>query len=395
MPIQKGYTARNPRFGQFLPGCSGPLMAMIEVTNRCNMFCPICFSDANHPAQDVPLADVSRYLEQLLEVTRAPIPIQISGGEPTVRKDLPEIVSMAKGMGYAHIELITNGVKISQTPGLLHQLKQGGLTAVYLQFDGLKKETYLKLRGRDMTHTRHRAVEAVRRAGLCCTLAVAVARGINDEEIGDIVRFGIDNIDTVRAINFQAAARFPGRFQVDREGDAYNLEELLSLIENQTGVPSETFLSEHMGHPSCNAMSHVFLVDGRLEPLFKYISREDMIAFMGENRRETVLDLFAGKRKFFSRRLVNPAVWKLMAKAAPIFGYNPFNVINTEHILLFAKAFMEPHSVDPERVNQCCYGISTAEGVFSFCAYNNLYRFPTGTHTQARAQRGAEPVERL
>jgi uncharacterized radical SAM superfamily Fe-S cluster-containing enzyme len=271
-------------------------MAMIEVTNRCNMSCPVCFSDANHPSCDVPVAEVRRYLEQLLEVTETPIPIQVSGGEPTVRKDLAQIVSIAKSLGYDHIELITNGIKISQTPELLHELKHRGLTAVYLQFDGLKKETYLKIRGQDMTDVRGSAIRAVRHAGLCCTLAVAVSRGINDEEIGEIVSFGIDNIDTVRAINFQAAARFTGRFNVDVEGGVYSLGELLKLIETQTGVPAETFRSEHLGHPSCNAMSYIFLVKGKLEPLFNYISREDMVAFLGENRREMVLDLFGGNK---------------------------------------------------------------------------------------------------
>ena len=84
-----------PRFGQFLPGHSRPLMAMIEVTNRCDMACPICFADANHSHDEVPLPTIRRYMEQLLEVTGTPIPIQISGGEPTVRKDVPKIVSLA------------------------------------------------------------------------------------------------------------------------------------------------------------------------------------------------------------------------------------------------------------------------------------------------------------
>jgi uncharacterized radical SAM superfamily Fe-S cluster-containing enzyme len=389
MSIHIDTITQDPGFGQFLPGHSKPLMAMIEVTNRCNMSCPVCFSDANHPSSDVPVAEVRHYLEQLLEVTETPIPIQISGGEPTVRKDLAKIVSMAKSLGYDHIELITNGIKISQTPELLHELKHRGLTAVYLQFDGLKKETYLKIRGRDMTDVRDKAIKAVRRAGLCCTLAVAVTRGINDEEIGEIVSFGIDNIDTVRAINFQAAVRFTGRFHVDGEGAPYTLEELLKLIETQTGVPADTFRSEHLGHPSCNAMSYVFLAKGKLEPLFKYISPEDMVAFLGKHRRETILDLFAGKKEFFLRRLTNTAAWKLMAKAAPIFGYNPFNVLSTNHILLFAKGFMERHALDPDRVDQCCYGISTVNGVFSFCAYNNLYRFPAVTPVRGRAQRRA------
>lgn len=367
------------RFGQFVPGHSGPLMAMIEVTNRCNMDCPVCFSDANHPSHDVPFAEIRHRMERLVGVTGTPIPLQISGGEPTVRKDLPEIVALARSLGYRNIELITNGIRISQRPALLLELKDKGLTAVYLQFDGLKKKTYLKIRGRDMTEVRHKAIEATRQAGLCCTLAVAVTRGINDGEVGDIVRFGVDNIDTVRAINFQSATRFTGRFELDEQHGGYSLPGLLKLIEAQTGIPVDTFRSEHLGHPLCNAMSLVFDVGGKLEPLFKYISREDLLEFLGEDSHEKALGLFGGKREFFFRYLSNPAAWRLIAKAAPIFGHNPLNVLRSKHILIFAKSFMERDALDPERVNRCCYGITDTEGVFSFCAFNNLYRFPTRT----------------
>jgi uncharacterized radical SAM superfamily Fe-S cluster-containing enzyme len=215
---------------------------------------------------------------------------------------------------------------------------------------------------------------------------VTVTRGVNDDEVGDIVQFGIDNIDTVRAINFQSATRFSGRFELDRKHGGYNLPGILKLIETQTGLSAETFRSEHLGHPLCNAMSLVFIVNGRLEPLFKYITRQDLINFLGEDSREKVLGLFRGKKDFFLRYLSNPSARRLIAKAAPIFGSNPFNVLRSKHILLFAKSFMERDALDPERINQCCYGIADTEGVFSFCAFNNLYRFPTRTHA-----RGLEP----
>jgi uncharacterized radical SAM superfamily Fe-S cluster-containing enzyme len=203
-----------------------------------------------------------------------------------------------------------------------------------------------------------------------------VTQGVNEKEIGNIVRFGIDNIDTVRAINFQSATRFPGRFELDNHHRGYSMPELLKLVETETGVPADTFRSEPLGHPSCNAMSPVFLVNGRLEPLFKYINREELLAFLGNERRSKILDAFAGKKAFFFRHLTDPAAWKLIAKAAPIFGKDPYNVLRSKHLLIFAKSFMEKDAMDPERINRCCYAISGEEGVFSFCVYNNLYRFP-------------------
>jgi uncharacterized radical SAM superfamily Fe-S cluster-containing enzyme len=366
-------------FGQFVPGKSKPLMAMVEITNRCNMTCPMCFADSNHSSHDVPISIIRKSLENLLEVTHTPIPIQISGGEPTLRQDLPEIISLAASLGFRRIELITNGIKISKTPELLHNLKEKGLTSVYLQFDGLSKETHIKIRGKNLMDVRDNAIEASRQAGLCVTLAVSVIRGINEKEIGDIVRYGIKNIDTVRAINFQSARRFTGRFELQRDYIGYDLHGLIKLIEEETSLPENTFQSKIVGHPLCNAMSYVFVTKGRMEPLFKYIKWEDILDFMGDQRREKLLDLLSGKEEFFLRHLANPRGWKLIGKAASIFNNNPLNVLKTKHILLFAKSFTEYESLNSDRINECCYAIATADGVFSFCAFNNLYRFPKRT----------------
>ncbi len=365
----------EPRCGQFVPQGPKPVVAMIEVTNRCNMSCHVCYSDANQHSPDVPISEIRRRLVQLLQLTGSPIPVQISGGEPTVRDDLPEIVSLARALGYRNIEIITNGINLCRKPDLLPELKERGLTAVFLQFDGVTKETYLAIRGQDMTEIRHRALEAVRNEHLCCTLAVTLVRGINDKEVGDTVRFGIDNIDTVRAVSFQASTRFTGRFALGSQYAGYSMPALLDLIERQTGIAASTFRSEHVGHPSCNAMSYVFLVNGRLEPLFKYISVEEMLNFLGEDRREKIVGLYRGKKEFFHRYLSNPEAWKLIAKAAPIFGHNPLNVISSKHILIFVKSFMERDAMDPERISRCCYAITDTAGVFSLCAFNNLYRF--------------------
>ncbi len=361
--------------GQFMPGGHKPLMAMVEVTHRCNMACPICYADAERVAADVPIATIRTYLEQLIQVTETPIPIQISGGEPSLRDDLPEIVALAKRMGFRNIELITNGIRISREPDYLNALKTSGLTAVYLQFDGLKPATSRRIRGQDMSAVRQQAVAAIREIGLCCTLAVVVTRGVNENEIGPIVDFGIDNIDVVRAINFQSAAQFTGRFGLNENYRGYDLPALLALIEAETGIGADTFRSAHLGHSSCNAMSPIYIANGRREPLFKYIDQDDLLAFLGTRRREIILAGFAGKRDFFFRHLCNARAWRLIAKAAPIFGRNPFNVLQRKTILLFAKAFMEKQDLDPQRMRHCCYAITGPGGVFSFCAYNNLYRF--------------------
>ena len=367
---------RDKDFGRFTGPGHQPLMAMVEITNRCNMQCPICFTNARKDAVDPGMDEIKKRLHNLLE-TAGPIPVQISGGEPCLHPDLPEIITYTKSLGFKNIELVTNGIVISQDPDYLNRLVESGLTAVYLQFDGLQTETYMKIRGRDMTRVRTASVDVIRKAGICCTLAVAVTRHVNDHELGDIVRFGVDNIDTVRAINFQSASRFNGRFDIEDPGDGFALPELTHLIEQQAGIKPGGFRTDLLSHPHCNAMSLVYAVDDRLEPLFTYISEQSIEKFLGPDKRQTILDLFLGREKFYRKYLFHPKTWKVLLQASAIFGRTPNfqSLKKARHILLFAKSFMEKSSQDTDRLHHCCYGIAGTDGVYSFCAYNNFHRF--------------------
>jgi uncharacterized radical SAM superfamily Fe-S cluster-containing enzyme len=363
--------------GRFHGGEHKPLMAMVEITNRCNMSCPICFTDASKHARDVDLDEIKTRLDNLLEVA-GPVPVQISGGEPTLHPELPAVIRYAKHRGFNNIELVTNGIIIGKDPHFLCRLVDMGLSAVYLQFDGLTKETYQIIRGQDMGEVRMQSIAAIRRAGVCCTLAVAVARGVNDHELGDIVNFGIRYIDTVRAINFQSATKFSGRYNViDSSERSYTLSELTRSIEEQSGLAPGGFVTDLIGHSHCNAMSLVYVVDDRLESLFSYISQETREEFLGSDKRTILLDLFKGKEYFCRKYLLKPKTWRFLIEAVEIFGRrNGFtSVINARHILLFAKSFMDQSTVDIGRLNKCCYGIAGTDGVYSFCAYNNLHRF--------------------
>lgn len=350
------------------------------------MSCPICFSASDSARHDVPIDEVKVKLQNVINDVGI-VPIQISGGEPTLHPDLPEIIDFASKSGFKNIELVTNGLEISENPNYLPALAEKGLTAVYLQFDGLQKETYIGIRGRDMGKIRQSCVEAIRKAKLCCTLAVAVTRGINDHELGDIVRFGVSNIDIVRAINFQSATRFSGRFDTTVAGKGYTLSEIISGIESQADLKPGGFLKGLVGHEQCNGVSLLYLTRGRLEPLFSYLRSESIENFLLPDKRKTILDLFQGKEKFCRSYLLNPKTWKLLGEARTIFGNKPElqSILRPKHILIFAKSFMEKSNFCNKRLEQCCYGIATSRGVYSFCAYNNFHRFSSLTQGSGHA----------
>jgi uncharacterized radical SAM superfamily Fe-S cluster-containing enzyme len=127
---------------------TGTLLANIDLTNRCNMSCPICFADAGGRVYE-PTMDQIRAMMQVLrseEPVSCPA-VQFSGGEPTVRDDLPEIVAMAKRMGFSQIQLATNGLRLAASLDLCRSLERSGLNTVYLQFDGVTPEPYQAVRG--------------------------------------------------------------------------------------------------------------------------------------------------------------------------------------------------------------------------------------------------------
>lgn len=349
---------------------------MVEITSKCNMKCPVCFANSSPQADHFETDVIKTRIGKLLEIA-GPIPLQISGGEPTLHPKLGDIISYASGKGFKNIELVTNGIVISQHPSLLKTWANDGLSAVYLQFDGLEKETYLKIRGQDMTEVRLKCVEAARKAKLCCTLAVAVTRYVNDHELGNIVRFALDNIDTVRAINFQAATKFDGRFDVNRNGAGYSLPELIQMIEQQTGIASGGFQTNILGDHKCNGICLLYSIENRLEPLFTYLSQENIDKFLGNNKRQIIFDLFMGKESFVKKHIFRPQLWKIVAQALPIFGERPNikSILAAKHLLIFAKSFMGSDTLDCRRLEKCVYGLALEDEIYSFCAYNNLYRF--------------------
>ncbi len=357
-------------------------MAVVEVTNRCNLKCPLCFSDAAPDEADVPLEQIHHRLQNLLQTTGEPVPLQISGGEPTLRNDLHDIIALARRLGFEHIELITNGVRIASEPHLLQEWKDKGLRSIYLQFDGLEAQSHIALRGRDLRQVRTRAIAAAEKAGLCCALACSITPGVNDHEIGAIIDFAWEHISTVRAVSFQAATPFPGRFEVATPGQGLTLDALLRLIEQQSGLSADTFLGEPLGHRACNALCYVFLVHGQRRPLFAHLSETDIQDLLAGQQREVILGLFAGKPYFFQHFLTQPRSWRILAKLAPLFDGNPIKLLRSKHLLIFAKSFVRPDDAAPDRLHRCCYGIAADSGVYSFCAYNHHYRFATSSSGQ-------------
>ncbi|HML02565.1 MAG TPA: radical SAM protein, partial [Candidatus Bathyarchaeia archaeon] len=163
-------------------------LAIIDVTNLCNLRCPVCF--ANAAASGIVYEPSKEQIRKMMENLRQndPVPataLQFSGGEPTIRKDLPELIRTAKDLGFRHVEVNTNGIVLSQGVDYCKSLLDAGVSTIYLQFDGLTSDVYKFTRGRDLLDVKMRAIENCRQAGLdSLVLVVTLIKGVNDHQIG-------------------------------------------------------------------------------------------------------------------------------------------------------------------------------------------------------------------
>jgi len=216
---------------------SHTVLGLIDVTNRCNLTCPVCFANAavSKTLYEPSYEEIRTMLQNLRNNRPVPTPaIQYSGGEPTVRKDIVELVKLAKEEGFSHIQIATNGLRLARLPSLAQELKDAGLNTVYLQFDGITEEPYIKIRNKNLLAVKLDAIENCRKADLGVVLVPTILKGVNNDQIGDILRFAADNIDIIRGVNFQPVS-FAGRTPADEvEAQRVTIPDFEKMVEEQT-----------------------------------------------------------------------------------------------------------------------------------------------------------------
>ncbi len=227
-PFECGTTCTDHR----RPTCC----ALLEVTRRCDLGCRYCFARAGGPGEDPDLAAVERWYRALLAQGGAGrANVQLSGGEPTVRDDLPEIVALGRSLGFGFFQLNTNGLRLARDAPYLRRLVDAGLSCVFLQFDGVSDEVHRRIRGRDLREAKEAALARCAELGLGVVLVPTVVPGVNTGELGAIVSFAARQGPAVRGVHFQPVSYF-GRYpHPPADADRITLPEVMRALEAQTG----------------------------------------------------------------------------------------------------------------------------------------------------------------
>lgn len=349
-------------------------LAIVEVTDSCNLICPVCLAGSSRESRWEPtLDDIGEMLKELLSCEGGPTAIQFSGGEPTLRKDLSEIISMAKDIGFKFMEIDTNGIKLAKDPQLARELADAGLSGIYLQFDGLDPSVHLKIRGADLTRVKERALSNCIKAGLAVTLAVTVIKGVNDHCLWDIVRYSISR-KTI-GVNFQpftALGRYPK--SVFNPLDRVTVSDIQVLIERQSkgAVKALDFIPVPCSDPRCSALVYAYYKDdGKVEVINRLADIEHLI------------DRYSLKNRFVDfDELLNAIACELNTSKSLVLNCNPQAMGSPLRFLLehlkpegffsigchFAQ---DVWTIDLKRVVKCCVHELREKGnLIPFCLYN-------------------------
>lgn len=392
-------------------------LPIMDLTNRCNMTCPVCFANANaagylyEPSYD----EVVKMLEAL--INQKPVAadrVQFSGGEPTVRPDFLDIVRKAKEMGFYYIQVNTNGIKMADLE-FAQAAREAGVQNLYLQFDGLRDEVYQKTRGKkSLLEYKLKTIENARKVKMDVILVPTLVKGFNNDQVGDIVKFAVENHDVISGIAFQPVS-FVGRYSQSHILEKrYTLADLAFDIERQTGyinairdwfpIGCTSTLSKLASalsgepvftlslHPHCSQGTYLYVgPDGSVKPISEFI---DMANFMREvvtlskemkPSRLTVLSkmkvLSRVKRYFHEDKAPRGLTFEKMLQSWD--GYqdkskrriysNNGSGFEFGHIFVAGMHFMDAYNFSVERVMRCVIHYTDPRGhLYPFCAYNAL-----------------------
>lgn len=349
---------------------------LLEVTGRCNLRCPVCFADAGAAGADPGYDTVKGWYQKLLDAG-GPYNIQLSGGEPTLRDDLPELAALGRSMGFDFIQVNTNGLRLAREPKFLEKLAQAGLSTVYLQFDGTEQDIYRRMRGGALLEEKLEAIRLCGETGVGVILVPTVAPGVNDHNLGEIIKLGLEKMPVVRGVHFQPISYF-GRYPGPPSDQVrITLPEIIMNIEGQTDgrIKNEHFQPSGCLDPLCSFQANYVAMPGG-----------DLLATTrrgGEDGGKSCCGRPAGgdegsrkARNFVATR------WRASGPSpepqkccSPQKEQDMFDIFleraRTHTFCISGMAFQDAWNIDLERLKLCYIHTVAPDGrIIPFCAYN-------------------------
>jgi uncharacterized radical SAM superfamily Fe-S cluster-containing enzyme len=404
----------------------------IDLTNRCNMMCDPCFMDANQVGfvHELGWEDIKTMLDNAITIKpRRQMSVQFSGGEPTLSPYFLEAVAYARKVGYNSVQAATNGIEFAKSPEFCKQAAEAGLRYAYLQFDGIGNAANSHRKVGNLFDVKLRAIENLHSAGVEIVPVTTIVNGVNNEQVGRIIQFALDNPKRISFLSFQPVS-FTGRDEAitdeRRQAQRYTLSHLAHDVKAQTGLGEPTrdwFPISFMGtfsdwadvvhgpnkdwgslncgcHPNCG-VGMALMIDKETKeavPVTKFIHADQVakdvakVNDAGRNARWSNLgmalalarnyDPFQSPTHFKFTDLLKKfdKTFAATKKAEVKYGKSsPDRTLDDvqkrradrwNFLFIAGMWFQDLFNYDFRRTEQCIIPYATQEGEISFCAYN-------------------------
>ena len=338
---------------------------LIEVTSRCNLSCTYCFANSGvRDTSDPTIQELSSRFRNAMKKSGPHNIVQLSGGEPTMRNDLPEVIAVGRDAGFPLIQLNTNGVRLATDPAYALELKRAGLFSVFLQFDGTDDRINHAIRGRGLLQQKLKSIENCAAVGLGVVLVPTVVKDINSDDIGAILKLALEYAPAVRGVHFQPAAYFGRHPEPPPPESRFTLPDLMRAIQEQTGglIRADQFVPPGCEHPFCSFHGNFLRqTDGSLKPLSKQASG------CCDSEPE---NFGTGKAvSYMANQWAAPKPVSCCAVKDSLDAFLEDHRSNT--FAISAMAFQDIWNLDLERVQECCIHVAVDdERMVPFCLYN-------------------------
>lgn len=353
-------------------------LTVIEITDRCNLQCPTCYAMSSpHYGRHRTVEEVEKMLDIIVASEGTPDVVQISGGEPTVHPDFFAIMDIARKKPIKHLMLNTNGIRIAKDLEFTKQLASYSPDfEIYLQFDSFKPAALKQLRGKDLTEVRMKALEHLNALNLATTLVVTLQQGVNDDEIGKIIEFAVQQ-KCVRGVTFQPT-QVAGRTEnFNPATDRITLTDVRQKILDQTSIFKPNDLIPVPCNPDALVMGYALKLAGQTFPLTRYIdpahlldnSRNTIIYEQDDALKEKMIDIFStGISVERVEENMKQLLCCLPQIEAPGLGYeNLFRII--------IMRFIDAYDFDVRAIKKSCVHIVHKDGrIIPFETMNLFYR---------------------
>jgi uncharacterized radical SAM superfamily Fe-S cluster-containing enzyme len=404
----------------------------IDLTNRCNMMCDPCFMDANQVGfvHELTWEEIKTMLDNAISIKpRRQMSVQFSGGEPTLSPYFLDAVRYARQVGYNSVQAATNGIEFAKSPEFCRQAAEAGLRYAYLQFDGIGNAANAHRQVGNLFDVKLRAIHNLHENGVDIVPVTTIINGINNEQVGRIIQFALDNPKTISFLSFQPVS-FTGRDEEitddRRQAQRYTLSHLAHDVKKQTGLgepkrdwfpisfmstfsdwadlihgPSADWGQLSCGcHPNCGVGMAVMIDKETKEavPVTAFLNGDNIakdVAKVNDAGRGRFLsvfgmalalaknyDPFQAPKHFKLMDLLKKfdktfgATKKADTKYGSVSGDRTIEDIKKRRtdrwnfLFIAGMWFQDLYNYDFRRTEQCIIPYATQEGEISFCAYN-------------------------